>query len=335
MLDIFIQNITSAVVLFFLLGIIASLVKSDLAIPKPISEGLSIYLLIAIGLKGGVELAKYPLSTIIVPTVATIILGVSLPILAMILLKMMKIDLYNSIGLAATYGSVSIVTYGATISFFEKQAITYEGYMHAMVVIMESPAIITSILLMKMLEKAKEVPSAVSYQTLGITRSASLLDKHIWKETFFGKSVLLLLGSLCIGYVVQEEGFLMVKPLFSDFYGSMLALFLLYMGLVAGERLTELKAYGWKLILFAVMAPVIFGTIGVLVGNAIGLSVGGATIFGVLAGSASYIAAPAALKTSVPKANPSIYIGLALGITFPFNLAIGIPLIYKIAQILQ
>ncbi|MCP8615370.1 sodium-dependent bicarbonate transport family permease [Salirhabdus salicampi] len=333
--EIVLQNLLSPVVLFFILGILAALCKSDLKFPSGLSEGLSIYLLIAIGIKGGVELSHYSIESVIGPITGTLFLGSIIPFITLFIMKCLKIDLYNSIGIAATYGSISIVTYGAALSFLDKNGTSYEGFMNALVVLMESPAIIISLLLLKVLENKKELAS-YSFQNFGfVSPSVKFLDNKVWRETIFGKSILLLLGSLIIGLVLGERSVPMVKPLFFDLYDSILILFLLNMGLVAGQRLPEVKKYGMKLLLFGLLTPLLFGGLGVIVGNLVGLSIGGTALMGVLAGSASYIAAPAALKTSVPKANPSIYLGLSLGVTFPFNLIVGIPVYYEFATWIQ
>ncbi|WP_078544605.1 sodium-dependent bicarbonate transport family permease [Litchfieldia alkalitelluris] len=332
MADIIVDNLLSPVVLFFVLGIIAAIFKSDLKFPGALSEALSIYLLIAIGIKGGIELSHYSIESVIGPILGALFLGIVTPVITLFIMRLIKMDLKNSIGLAATYGSISIVTYGAAIAFLDKSGIAYEGFMNAIVVLMESPAILVSLLLLKVIENKKEMLSIPS-QNVGITPSSlNLIDKEVIRESLFGKSILLLVGSLFIGLVLGERAVPMVKPLFMDLYGSVLILFLLNMGLIAGQRLPEVKKYGIKLLLFGMFTPLLFGTLGVFVGMFVGLSLGGATLMGVLAGSASYIAAPAALKTSVPEANPSIYLGLALGVTFPFNLIVGIPVYYELAK---
>ena len=335
MSEIVMQNLLSPAVLFFMLGIAAALVKSDLKIPGALSESLSIYLLIAIGLKGGIELSHYSPESVIKPIIGAVLLGSIIPFIVLLMNRIIKMDVKNAIGLAAAYGSVSIVTYGAAVEFLEKNAISYEGFMNALVVVMESPAIFVSLLLLKIIENKENKP-AVSMRSTGIAAwSATIIDKEVVKESLFGKSVFLLLGSLTVGLILGERAMPAVKPLFMDLYSSVLILFLLSMGLTTGQRLPEVKKQGKKLLLFGVMAPVLFGTLGVLTGNLVGLSLGGMTLMGVLAGSASYIAAPAALKASVPEANPSIYLGSALGVTFPFNLVIGIPVYYQIAQWMQ
>lgn len=335
MTEIILHNLLSPVVLFFVLGLIAAIFKSDLKFPNGLSEGLSIYLLIAIGIKGGIELSHYSIQSVLGPIVGALFLGVIIPFITLFILKLMKMDLKNSIGLAATYGSISIVTYGAAISFLDKNGTAYEGFMNALVVLMESPAILVSLLLLKTLEN-KNSGLVLSTRTIGFVPAyANLFDKEVIRESLFGKSILLLVGSMLIGWVLGERAVPMVKPLFMDLYSSVLILFLLNMGLIAGQRLPEVKKHGMKLVLFGLLTPVLFGSLGVLVGSMVGLSLGGVTLMGVLAGSASYIAAPAALKTSVPEANPSIYLGLALGITFPFNLIIGIPVFYELAKWIQ
>ncbi|WP_227396867.1 sodium-dependent bicarbonate transport family permease [Jeotgalibacillus aurantiacus] len=332
--EIVMQNLLSPVVLFFVLGIIAALVKSDLAFPKALSDALSIYLLIAIGLKGGIELANYSIESVFSPILGALFLGAIIPFLTLGAMRMMGMDLKNAIGLAATYGSISIVTYGAAISFLDQTGTSYEGFMNALVVLMESPAILVSLLLLKVLENKKEL-SGYAQRAGFVAFPSGLIDKEVIRESLFGKSVFLLMGSLFIGLVLGESAIPAVKPLFIDLYSSILILFLLNMGLIAGQRLPEIRQYGFKLLAFGMVAPLVFGTIGVVVGSLVGLSLGGTALMGVLAGSASYIAAPAALKTSVPEANPSIYLGLSLGVTFPFNLIIGIPVYFEIAKWIQ
>ncbi|ART77180.1 sodium-dependent bicarbonate transport family permease [Sutcliffiella horikoshii] len=335
MSEIIIQNLLSPVVLFFVLGLLAAMFKSDLKFPNGLSEGLSIYLLIAIGLKGGIELSQYSLHSVIRPIIATLLIGAIIPFIILFIMRLMKMDFKNSIGLAATYGSISIVTYGAAISFLDSNGTDYEGFMNAMVVLMESPAILVSIFLMKIIEKNKTTLNVPTHSIGFVPASIKLFDKKVIRESLFGKSILLLLGSLLIGLALGEEIIPMVKPLFMDLYYSVLILFLLNMGLIAGQRLPEVRQHGVKLLIFGLSTPLFLGTLGVYIGSFTGLSLGGATLMGVLAGSASYIAAPAALKTSVPEANPSIYLGLSLGVTFPLNLIIGIPLYYEIAKLLN
>jgi hypothetical protein len=324
MQDIILQNLISPAVLFFVLGLVAALVKSDLKFPKSLSESLSIYLLAAIGLKGGIEMSKHSFSTIIWPTVGTIILGCIIPILTFVVCRWFAIDRKNAAALAATYGSVSIVTFGAAVAFLQSEAIEFESYMTAMVVILETPAILISLILLRTLESREESE-----------QRQRMIDPEILKESLFGKSIVLMVGGMIVGLIAGTSALPAIKPLFIDLYPSVLVIFLLGMGLVAGERLKEIGAYGVKLILLAVFMPLVWGSLGVFIGYLCGLSTGGMMIMGVLAASASYIAAPAAIKASIPDANPSIYIGMSLGITFPFNLIFGIPIYLEIAKLIH
>ncbi|UOE93168.1 sodium-dependent bicarbonate transport family permease [Alkalihalobacillus sp. LMS39] len=337
MFDIVVQNLLSPVVLFFILGLIGAIVKSDFKFPPGLSEALSIYLLIAIGLKGGMELSNYSFSEVALPIAATLFLGSIIPVITMVILKwMMKLDLKNSIGLAATYGSVSIVTYGAALTFLDNTNTSYEAFMNGLVVVMEIPAIFVALMLLAILEgkKVEELPNTKSVG-ISATSLSSVISPEVIRESLFGKSVFLLVGSLLTGLIVGKEAAMpVVQPLFIDLYQSMLLLFLLNMGLIAGQRLAVVRRHGIKLLLFGILTPVLYGILGIFVGYGVGLSLGGATLLGILSGSASYIAAPAALRASVPDADPSIYLGLALGVTFPFNLAVNIPLLYAIASLL-
>lgn len=336
MLDIMMHNLVSPAVLFFILGLIAALVKSDLKFPQALSDSLSIYLLVAIGLKGGIELSGYLMQTLILPILGTLLLGCSIPVLTFAVCRWLKLDRYNAAALAATYGSVSIVTFGAATAYLQHTGVAYESYMSAMVVVLESPAILISLLLLRLLQSGPDVKST-AITTMGIIANPQPpvkkgLELAIIKESLFGKSILLMVGAMIVGLIVGKGGMPAVKPLFVDLYGSILMIFLLGMGLSAGERLSEMKQHGFKLVGLAVAMPLVYGTLGVLIGWSCGLSMGGTMLMGVLGASASYIAAPAALRQSVPEANPSIYLGMSLGITFPFNLIIGLPLFAGMAQ---
>ncbi|PDO10919.1 MAG: sodium-dependent bicarbonate transport family permease [Candidatus Reconcilbacillus cellulovorans] len=317
--DIVLHNLLSPAILFFILGLAASFAKSDLKFPSALSESLSIYLMIAIGLKGGMELSQYSIRHVIFPLMGTLLLGIIIPFITFTVCSWLKLDRKNAIALAATYGSVSIVTFGAAVSFLQQSGTPYEGFMNAMVVLLESPAILVSILMLRWMD-INEKKSRGVHSLMAI------------KETFFGKSILLLTGSLCIGLLTGKTALQTVKPLFVDLYSSILIVFLLGMGLAAGERIGEIRDHGIKLAVLAVAMPLFYGTIGGFIGTWSGLSVGGTFLMSVLAASSSYIAAPAALKHTVPEANPSIYLGMSLGITFPFNIIIGIPLYFNLAQ---
>lgn len=333
---IIIQNLTSPAVLFFVLGLIAALAKSDLKFPPALSETLSIYLLAAIGLKGGIELAGHSWSTIAAPMAGTLFLGASIPLLTFAVCRWSKLDRKNAAALAATYGSVSIVTYGAAAAYLDQVGLSYESYMSAMVVVLESPAIFVSLLILRWLE-AKESGTQKPSYALGIvahpfSSGNKGFDPRLVKESLFGKSILLMMGAMLAGLIAGKDALPVVKPLFIDLYPSVLMLFLLGMGITAGERLAEIKTHGVKLIVLAVSFPLVFGALGVWVGHMCGLSTGGMMLMGVFGASSSYIAAPAAIRHSVPDANPSIYLGMSLGITFPFNLIVGLPLYEQFAQ---
>ncbi|MFV8827380.1 sodium-dependent bicarbonate transport family permease [Alkalihalobacterium sp. APHAB7] len=333
MLQMVIENLLNPAVLFFVLGMVAVALGSNFTFPKALGETLSLYLLIAIGLKGGIELSQFSITEVTKPILGTIFLGTLTPILTLIYLrKIVKLDTKNAIALAATYGSVSIVTYGAAAAFLENRAINYEAFMNAMVVLMEIPAILIALVLLEFLKGRNTEETSVRRVGIVAPAFSFKLSKEQLRECFLGKSILLLAGSLVIGMIIGLDGKPLIQPLFIDLYPSMLTLFLLNMGLIAGQRLAVVRKHGLKLLSFALIMPIVYGVLGVFVGMACGLSVGGATLMGVLAASASYIAAPAAMSASVPDANPSIYLGLALGITFPFNLTLGIPIFYSIAQ---
>lgn len=341
MLDIISNNLLSPAVLFFILGIVAALVKSDLKYPQALSESLSIYLLAAIGLKGGMELSQHNWQTLVSPVTGSLILGCTIPVIMFAVCRSMKLDRKNSAALAATYGSVSIVTYGAATAFLDQSAVSYESYMGAMVVLLESPAILISLILLGWLEAKDRKETKLSQDSkpsryvIGIVPNRPMklgVHSEIIRESLFGKSILLMLGAMMVGLVTGKEAMPVLQPLFIDLYPSVLVLFLLGMGLSAGERLSEFKQYGLRLLAIAILMPLLFGSLGILVGTLCGLSAGGTALMGVLGASSSYIAAPAAIRQSIPDANPSIYLGMSLGITFPFNLIVGIPIYVELAS---
>jgi uncharacterized protein len=305
-------NLLSPVVLAFGLGILATLVRSDLRFPDGLTAGLSIYLLLAIGLKGGAELAQTPLDLFWRPALATIVLGVVTPLLAYWVARR-KMGGADAGALAAHYGSVSVVTFFAALSFLGAVGRPPEAFMPTLVAVLEVPALIVGISLGRM---------------GGDTRWRLLLH-----EVLTGRSILLLIGGLTIGYLSGRSGLERVAPLFVDLFQGALMLFLLEMGMVAARRLRDVAAVGPFLVAFALGIPLVNGGLGVLLGTMAGLSVGGATVMGVLAASASYIAAPAAVRLALPEANPSLYLTAALGVTFPFNLVVGIPIYFFVARL--
>jgi hypothetical protein len=310
-------NLLSPVVLFFFLGFGARLLHSDLSLPESVYTALSTYLLIAIGLKGGVALSRETLGTIFLPILATFCLGVLIPIItyyASIIIG--RLSVADAAAMAAHYGSVSAVTFIASLSFLEMTKVSYEGYVPALVAVLEIPAIIVGLLLGR----------------AAFTKEDSL--GRAVGEILAGKSVMLLAGGMLIGFLTKETGYMKVKPFFSDIFQGMLCLFMLDMGLLAANRLGDLRKSGIFVVSFAIIGPICFGLMGVIGGKLSGMSMGGSSVLGAMVASASYIAAPAAVRLALPQANPSIYLTSAVGITFPFNLAVGIPLYATMARYL-
>jgi hypothetical protein len=306
------------VVLFFLLGLVAKACKSDLRLPDALYETLSIYLLLAIGLKGGIEMSKQSLLSLAPQVTACLLLGFSIPFLLVPVLRRMGLNRADSAALAAHYGSVSVVTFAVASAYLQKRNIPLESHAPLWVALMEAPGLIAGILL-----------SRVGAQE---ARTGPVNWGELAHDVFFGKSVLLLVGGLTIGALMGEAGTAPIKNVFVDPFKGFLALFLLELGLVAGSRLGELRKYGLKLVVFAIFAPIALAVPGALVGTLLDLSVGGVTIMATLAASASYIAAPTAMRIAVPQANAALSITAALGVTFPFNIVLGIPLYYQLAE---
>jgi hypothetical protein len=310
------QTLLSPIVLSFLLGLFAALARSDLSIPEAVAKGLSIYLLFAIGFKGGVELAVTGLNVYIgLALLAGFVLSALLPIAAYALLRIMtRLERVDAAAVAGHYGSISIVTFVAASTLLQSQGIYFEGWLVAVAAVMEVPAIVTALWL------AGHSPAG---------RAGSLP----WREISLNGSIVLLMGAFAIGWITGPAGMSEVEGLLTVPFKGLLCLFLLDMGLVAGRGLrNSAKLLNPGLVLFGILMPLIGGTIGILTGWALGLSTGGLAILGTLAASASYIAVPAAMRVALPQANPAIYLTLSLGITFPFNLAFGISLYLLMAR---
>jgi hypothetical protein len=311
------SNLTSVSVLVFILGFIAARFKSDIRIPDPVYQIISVYLLFGIGLKGGVSLRHSTLDGIAKPVIATLILGCIIPALAFFALKFVKsLTQIDRGAIAAHYGSTSLVTFTAALVFLDNAKIEYEGFATALLTIMEIPGIIIGIFL------------ATRHLNRQVSWSISL------KEIVLGKTIILLVGGLIVGAISGDAGYARVEPFFVNLLPGILALFLMHLGYLAGQRIHVIKETGAVLFAFAIIFPLISGSLGVVGASLAGLSVGGATILGVLAASASYIAAPAAVGIALPEANPSLSITSSLGITFPFNLTVGIPIFYTFAHAL-
>lgn len=309
-------NLTSVGVLTFIFGFLAARIKSDVRVPDAIYAFLSIYLLFGIGLKGGHSLKTSSVSELATPALTTIACGILIPLLAFLTLKLIKV--LNDVdrgSIAAHYGSTSLVTFSAGLLFLESNNVFVEGYAPALLTLLEIPGLIVGIFL----------------------ASRSLTTKVRWsstlKEVLLGKTVLLLAGGLAIGLITSNEGYMKVSPFFVDLLNGLLVLFLLHLGYLAGSNFSEIRKVGAPLAAFGIFFPLLSGLIGVTAGSFIGMSVGGATMLGILAASASYIAAPAAVAVALPTASPTLALMSSIGITFPFNLILGIPIYYKIAQL--
>ena len=309
------SNILNPPVLFFFLGMLAIFVKSDLEIPPPIPKLFSLYLLFAIGFKGGVELAKSGINQeVLLAVSAAMVMACLVPIYTFFILKL-KLDSYNSAAIAATYGSISAVTFITASSFLQQLGIDYDGYMVAALALMESPAIIVGLILVSLFTRNQPGDDEREFSW-----------PEVLQEAFLNGSVFLLVGSLIIGFLTGEHGWKVLSPFTQDMFYGVLTFFLLDMGLVAAKRIKDLEKTGPFLISFAILIPIINAVIGLLIAKVIGMPPGNALLFSVLCASASYIAVPAAMRLTVPEANPSLYISTALAVTFPFNVIIGIPL---------
>lgn len=317
MLDLMADNILSPMVLAFVLGIVASFLRSDLKFPDAIYSFLSIYLLFAIGLKGGVTLSKAPLYTMSLALLVALVISALIPCVTFFCARFMRYSTSDSAALAAHYGSVSVVTFIAAQVFVENGGHPSDSYMAAILAVMEVPAIVMALVMAR-------------------TRSASPCPqkKSLWEDIrsiLTGKSILLLMGGLLIGYISGETGLARVSPFFVTPFQGVLVLFLLEMGLVAGHRLVESRRIPISLIFLGIFIPLLSGTFGIFCAKLIHMSVGNATLLATLAASSSYIAAPAAVRLALPKANPAYYLTSSLAVTFPFNLSIGVPLYYQMA----
>ena len=301
------------IILFFILGAAAGLLRSELRLPTAIYEFVSIVLLLAIGLKGGVELAKQPFGPLLPQMAAVVGMGFVLTLLAFPVLRYLgRFKRADAASIAAHYGSVSVGTFAVAIAYLTAREVAFEEHMPLLLVLLEVPAIIVGIVLAKGLSKG--------------TRWGSIAH-----EVFLGKGIVLLLGGLLIGWISGPDGLSSIQPLFVDLFKGILALFLLEMGLLTATQLGGLRKYGAFLVGFAIVMPLVSAVMGAALGWALGLSVGGTAILATLAGSASYIAAPAAMRISVPEANPTLSLAGALGITFPFNVVLGIPLYHAMS----
>ncbi len=295
-------------ILLFALGVVARLARSDLRFPEPIYEALSIYLLLAIGLKGGVALSQESVMNVAWPAVATIALSFALPfVLFPVLQRLVRLVRADAASVAAHYGSVSVVTFAIAAAYVDRRGIPTESFMPVLLALMEAPGIIAGVIL---------------------ARVGGVGGAPVMREVMVNKGIVLLAGGIVIGAVIGADGYVSLKPLFGDLFRGVLALYLLELGLVVGGRFPDLRRAGHRLVIFALAAPAVLGVAGLACGIwVLGLSSGGATLFAVMLASASYIAAPAAMRMAVPEANPALGISAALAVTFPFNVFVNIPLL--------
>jgi hypothetical protein len=312
-LNLLVENLTNPALLFFFLGILAKLFKSDLEIPENTSKFISLYLLFSIGFKGGQELSHDTLSVEIITSLFFgFFISLVIPLYTFYILKK-KLSIYDSGAIAAAYGSVSAVTFVTATSYLESMKLSLHGHMVAVMALMESPAIIMGLILISIHNKEIKI------------KKSSIL-----KHSLTNGSVFLIIGSLIIGYIASTEQAEGIKPFTTDIYKGFLAIFLLDMGLVSGSKLKSFFQFGWFPIVFAIVVPLINGILFAYLSQWVTLDVSNRFIFAVLAASASYIAVPAAMKINVPQANPSLYLPMALALTFPVNITIGMPIYYYV-----
>lgn len=312
--DLVSQNLGSPAVMAFVLGAVAVRLKSDLSFPESVTSLLSTYLLLAIGLKGGLRLRDAAFADLAMPLLGTLLLGLLTPAVTYVVArKYLGRPPADAAALAAHYGSVSAVTFTAAETFTRSAGTLNEDYLAALIAVLEVPGIIVALV--------------IASRVLGKSTLRSALH-----EVVTGRSVVLLLGGLVIGFVASQDSASLVEPLFVDMFPGVLVLFLLDLGVLAGSRLDAIRSAGRKIVLFGIGLPLVFGVCGAFVGTAAGLSVGGVTVLATMAASASYIAAPAAVRIGMPEADAGLALGAALGITFPFNLVVGIPLYAELAS---
>ncbi|PJC50130.1 MAG: sodium-dependent bicarbonate transport family permease [Nitrosopumilales archaeon CG_4_9_14_0_2_um_filter_34_16] len=335
------SNLLTPIILFFLFGLVAARIKSDLKIPEAISEFLPIYLLAAIGLHGGIEMKNTGFENMLIPMLVAI--GLSLLFTLnhyQILRRLGKFNIFDSYALASTYGAVGAVTFSVGLSFLKNQGVSSEGYLAAVLAVLEPVAFIMAIFLTNMAVSKQIKAKKKSFTTddssdVDIEVQNKTKLSQVLHESVTGKAIVILLGSIIIGYIIGEEGVGSIKIVFDEMFTGAIVIFMIEMGVIAGQRLDDIKKVGIFLTAFALIMPTFNGIIGVLVATVMGLSLGGAVMFGLLLASASFIAAPAVLRHAIPQANPSLYITSALGITFPYNIIVLLPIMFTISSILH
>ena len=325
-LSVALENFLSPPILFFFLGLLAVLVRSDLEIPQPIPKFLSLYLMLAIGFRGGVELGhSAPGGQVLLTLGAAIAMAALVPVYCFWILRR-RLDVYNAAAIAATYGSISAVTFVTATAFLERAGIPYGGYMVAAMALMESPAIVVAVILARLALRKPGPDGAAPATTLEGGWS------HLLRDAFFNSSVFLILGSLLVGLITGERGQTALHPFTNELFSGILCFFLLDMGIVAARRLRDLRTSGGFLLGFAILVPLLNALLGIGLSRLLGLGTGDALLLTILCASASYIAVPAAMRLALPEANPSLSLPLALAVTFPLNITLGMPLYLALIQ---
>jgi uncharacterized protein len=335
LLSSLLESLLSPMVLAFVLGLVAVWVRSDLKIPEEFYAAMTIYLLFGIGLKGGAKLDGVALANFARPAAAALLLCLAIPAWSFVILRRLgRFSGTDAAAVAAHYGSVSVVTFGASLAFLDARGVAHEGFLPAVLALMEVPGILVALLLARSMGAAAGAKAAVPATANAFLPATFHAGewRQLLHELFASKGILLLVGGLMIGLLSGKKGYEQVGPFFDAPFRGVLALFLLELGLSAGRRLADLRKAGAFLAGFAIVMPLLHGLLGVWLGQQAGLSVGGATVLGTLAASASYIAAPAAVRVALPQANPALYLTASLAVTFPFNVVIGIPTYFAFAR---
>lgn len=346
------SSLLTPLILFFILGIVATRIKSDLKIPDSISEFLPIYLLAVIGLHGGLEMRKMGFDNMIIPIFVAVGLSIAMTMNHYQILKRLgKFNIFDSYAIAAAYGSVGATSFSVGLSFLKTQNQQSEGFMAVILAVLEPVSLILCVFLVNMsitksqkskhyetkqvLEDVKQIPNDDSIAVeIGEVHDETSM-KQVLQNTIAGKAIVILLGAIIIGYVIGESGFQSIKLGFEDLFFPALVIFLIEMGIITGQKLEDVKKAGKFLIIFSVAVPTFNGIVGVVVSTYIGLSIGGSVLLGLLFASASFIAAPSVLRTAIRKANPGLYITSALGITFPFNMIVLLPVMFILSTLLH
>ena len=326
------STLLSPAVLCFALGMLACRAKSDLRLPEAVQTGLSAYLMLAIGLRGGAELVHVPVVQLAAPLAVALLMGCAIPLWVYAgLRRLTPLSVPDAAALAAHYGSVSAVTFAATTSMLDRQGMPFEGYAAALLAVMEVPAIVVGIGLARLAPAMAQSSASATPGGGGLASGGGAGPLGPRGAVVASKSVMLLLGGLAIGALAGPGGMRPVEPFFIGLFPGALCLFLLELGRLTAERLGDFGRVGGRMIAFAVLAPVLHAALGLGLAAAAGLGEGGAVVFATLCASASYIAAPAAVRAALPEANPGLYLTCALGITFPFNILAGLPLYQAMA----